>query len=201
MHARTEAGIPADAMVLGYLGSVGRMYMLDRFFRLLELASAERDDIHALMITRDTEALKKIMFEVLPRSLHTRVCIRSARREEVPQMLAAMDVMASFVLPSHARISTSPTKLAECFAVGIPAICNPGVGDVEMQMNTLDAGWLVDPGDDDALRVIAGKLNEICKMGGVRLRTAARLQLGLEVARTRYAQVYSNLNLRNSAPC
>ena len=109
--------------------------------------------------------------------------------------------MVSFITPSYARISASPTKLAECFAVGIPVITNSGIGDVAIQMDSLAAGMLVDPTDDDELQAIVGQIDTVCNMGGSRLRDAARLQFGLEVARERYDQVYTDLNLGSSELC
>ena len=51
IDARISLGIPTDAFVLGYLGSIGKMYLLDRFFHLFKLAVNVRKDCHALLIT------------------------------------------------------------------------------------------------------------------------------------------------------
>jgi glycosyltransferase involved in cell wall biosynthesis len=193
-QARDCAGIPNDSLVLGYLGSVGRMYMLDRFFRLFELAAVQRKDVHALIITQDVAALKKVMNSELHSGLHVRVHIKPATRNEVPNVISAMDLLVSFIQPSYARMAASPTKLAECFSVGIPVICNSGVGDVAEQIKQLQAGIIVDPTSNDDLLLAANRLNEICAMGGNRLRDEAREVLGLEVAVERYHSVYSKLN-------
>ena len=193
-QARDSAGIPNDARVLGYLGSVGRMYMLDRFFRLFELAAVQSKDVRALLITQDVAALKRVMESELPSALHARVHIKPATRNEVPNLIPAMDLLVSFIQPSYARMAASPTKLAECFAEGIPAICNAGVGDVAEQIEKLGAGVIVDPASDEELLAVMDRLDEICAMGGVRLRDAARESLGLEVAMGRYQSVYSKLN-------
>lgn len=192
--ARDATGIPHDARVLGYLGSVGRMYMLDRFFCLFELAACQHEDFHALVITQDVEALRQVMSHKLPVGLHERVHVKPASRAEVPNVLPAMDVLVNFVQPSYARMSMSPTKLAECFAEGIPVICNDGVGDVAVQIQQLGAGVIVNPELDADLTAVVQKLDEVCAMGGQRLRDAARPLLGLEVAKERYRLVYSKLN-------
>ncbi len=191
--ARHTTGIPEAARVLGYLGSVGRMYMLDRFFRLFELATDKHENCRALLITQDVEALRQVMSHHLPIALHERVHVISASRSEVPNVLPAMDVLVSFIQPSYARMAASPTKLAECFAEGIPAICNDGVGDVATLVKQLGAGLIVDPASDAALSVVVQKLDEIFAMGGERLRKAARPLLGLEVAIESYRSVYSKL--------
>ncbi len=194
MQARDAIGIPRDTRVLGYLGSVGRMYMLDRFFRLFELAACQYEDFHALVITQDVEALRQVMSSNLPVGLHERVHLKPASRVEVPKVIPAMDVLVSFIQPTYARMAASPTKLAECFAEGIPVICNDGVGDVAVQVQQLGAGVIINPGSDADLISVVQQLDEVCTMGGQRLRDAARPLLGLAVAEYRYRSVYSNLN-------
>lgn len=192
--ARVAAFIPQEARVLGYLGSVGRVYMLDRFFRFFELAAQQYEDFHALVITQDVGALREVMTCNLPSILHQRVYIVPAGRDEVPDVLPAMDFLVSFIKPSYARMASSPTKLAECFAVGIPVICNDGVGDVASQVKQIGAGVIVDPTSDSELYEVVLKLNDVLGMGGQRLRDAARPLLGLEVAEDRYRSIYSKLN-------
>ncbi len=192
--ARAAAGIPHGARVLGYLGSVGRMYLLERFFYMFELAAKVHMDLHAFLITQDVEALRQIMRKSLSPALYDRVHVRSASRDEVPELLPALDLLVNFVLPSYARISMSPTKLAECFAEGIPVICNEGVGDVEQNVKKLGAGYVVTSVSDEGLANVILKLDEIFAMGGQRLRDAARPFLGLELAQKRYQYVYSKLS-------
>lgn len=192
-QAREMTGIPNEALVLGYLGSVGRMYMLDRYFKMFELAAQQHENCHALVITQDVHALKQIMSRHLPVALHRRVYIKPASRSEVPNILPAMDVLVSFIQPSYARMAASPTKLAECFAEGIPVICNDGAGDVAMHIMQLGAGLIVDPERDADLLDVIEKLDQVFGMGGLRLREAARPLLGLEVAVERYRSVYSKL--------
>jgi glycosyltransferase involved in cell wall biosynthesis len=192
--ARLRAGLPAESLVMGYLGSVGRMYMLDRFFKLLAMACERHPHAHALVITPDEAALRRVMQDHLPQAWHSRVMVVSATRREVPALLPAMDVLVSFITPTYARMGASPTKLAECFAAGVPAICNGGVGDVAEQMNELQAGMVVDPNDDAALSDAAVRLPDVADQGGARLREAASRTLGLDVAHARYKSIYSSLS-------
>jgi glycosyltransferase involved in cell wall biosynthesis len=130
----------------------------------------------------------------LPEALHNQVHVHSASRAQVPQLIEAFDVLVSFIRPSYSCIAASPTKLAECFAVGIPVICNSGVGDVAEQVRLLGAGVIVDPDSDAELLATAESLDRIVTMGGERLRRAARKIFGLEVAVTRYRDVYFALD-------
>jgi glycosyltransferase involved in cell wall biosynthesis len=192
-QARNRLSVPNGARVLGYLGSVGRMYMLERMFRLFELAATGHQSTHLLVITPDVAALNRLMNDCLPVDLHEFVHVLSASRQQVPQFISAMDVLVCFVQPSYARIAASPTKLAESFASGIPVICNQGVGDVTRQVHLLGAGLVIDASSDAELLDAACNLDKVVRMGGIRLRDAARNVLGLEVAAKRYEAVYAGL--------
>jgi glycosyltransferase involved in cell wall biosynthesis len=45
-----------------------------------------------------------------------------------------------FIKPSFSKQGSSPTKLGEMLSMGIPVICNAGVGDVESIINATQTG-------------------------------------------------------------
>ena len=193
IDSRISLDIPLDAFVLGYLGSAGKMYMLDEFFRLFIMATKVRKDCHAFVITPDTERLKQLMDRYLKNGLSDKFHIRSSSHKEVPTLLPAMDLMVSFISPTYARMGASPTKIAECFASGIPVVANSGVGDVEQILDQLDGGWVVDPLSEDELMETIQNLDIIGTKGGRRLRDVSRPTLGLEFATKSYQSVYEKL--------
>ena len=190
---RDRLGINDDALVLAYLGSVGPMYRLDRFFRLIELASATRPSMRALVITLDRAALEAEMYRSLPAELHDRLIICQASRTEVAELLSAVDVLVSFIQPSYARTAASPTKMAEGFAVGVPTVCNNDVGDVERHVSLLGGGECGPIEDSEWLSGAASRLEVTAAKGGMRLRNAARTIFGLELAVDRYNAIYARL--------
>jgi glycosyltransferase involved in cell wall biosynthesis len=193
LKARALVNISKNSFVVGYLGSVGNMYLLDRFFYLFKQIANVRSDCHILFITNDTSELRVLVRENLPERLHDFVHIKSASRDEVPLIIPAMDIMVSFILPSYARVAASPTKIAECFAVGIPVIANDGVGDVAKIINKLDGGKIVNPFSDEDLTKVSHELGKISAKGGYRLRDVSRPILGLELANKRYKSVYEKI--------
>lgn len=191
--ARSECQIPESSLVLGYLGSLGGMYMPERFLQLLELTSIKHPSLQALVLTPDKEKFNKLIQVQLPSPLHPRIHVRTANRDQVARWLPAIDLLVSLIQPSYARLGSSPTKLAEAWASGIPAICNSGVGDVAALMQEMDAGMLVDPYSDTDLRFAADCLLNLIHKGGPRLRMAAQARLGLDVASSRYLNIYHQL--------
>ena len=193
IDSRISLGIPNDAFVLGYLGSTGSMYMLDKFFLLFVMAANTRSNCHALLITPDTDRLTQLMDCYLTHDLLSRVHVTSVTHNEVPALLPAMDVTVSFISPTYARMGASPTKMAESFASGIPVIANSGVGDVKKNIHSLDGGWIVDHFSEEALMETVENLDIISAKGGKRLRNVSRPTLGLEFATKSYQSVYEKL--------
>lgn len=189
--ARAELGINSDALVLSYLGSLGTWYMLDDMLRLFSAVARQRDDVHLLFITRDwKEEHEDLLKSMGIANLRARIHVRSASRDEVPALMAASDIMLSFIKPAYSKMGSCPTKLAEAFALGIPVISNVNVGDVEQITSELDAGATFDLNDAQAFECLAGILDQIKAKGGEGLRERARKTFGLEVAAASYRHVY-----------
>lgn len=190
---RQSLGLPVDSTVLGYLGSVGKMYMVESYLKLFQLAATRNPDIYALFITPDREEASVLVDKLLPRTLSERIFIREATRDEVPGLLGVIDILVSFIQPSYARRASSPTKNAEALAMGIPLVCNPGVGDVEEEVAVLQAGYVVNPNTNEVLEGIVENLRAIKELGGIALRNRSRMIFGLERAHEQYKHVYANL--------
>ena len=191
--SRKKLNIPEDSTILGYLGSVGSMYLISKFFKLVQLAINNNDNIYVLALTQDKDLFINEMNNYLPVKYHSIFTIISANRDEVAELLPAIDILVAFTKPSYAKISMSPTKMAESFACGIPIISNYGVGDVETITNDLDGGIIIDVDSEEELEHTAINLKNLTLKGGIRLRKASRRILGLEVANSRYLNIYIRL--------
>ena len=49
----------------------------------------------------------------------------------VPEHLAAADFAFCFIKPGYSKLSSSPTKIGEFLASGLPVLCNSGIGDTD----------------------------------------------------------------------
>ncbi len=191
---RAELGIPTEARVLAYLGSLGTWYMLDEMLRVFSDAQEKYGNVYLLLITRDWRAEHDALLSQMGLSSYReRIRVRSAGRNEVPELLGSADVMLSFIKPAYSKIASSPTKLAEAFALGVPVISNIGIGDVDEVTRQLDAGALVDLANPNSVKAVIEQLDTIVAKSGASLRQRARPALGLEVAQARYLQVYQSL--------
>jgi glycosyltransferase involved in cell wall biosynthesis len=119
---------------------------------------------------------------------------------EVPRYLKAADIAISFIKACYSKQSSSPTKIAEYLASGLPVICNSGVGDLDKLIEENRAGALLREFTTEAY---LGALKEIDMMKAdegttERLRAVAREEFDLiRVGRTRYRRLYDRLLDRN----
>lgn len=181
-QTRDELGISTDATVVGYLGSLGGNYMLDEMLRMFVAVRNRRPGARLLMVTRSPPA--EILVAALAHDISAEeLVIRTATRDEVPQLISAADIGMAFKRSSFSALACSPTKLGEMLALGIPMVVNAGVGDVEVVARDNDATIIVDRFDEDALAeaakaILAGK----CERSAIRAGARRWFELGDGVA-------------------
>jgi glycosyltransferase involved in cell wall biosynthesis len=121
---------------------------------------------------------------------------------EVPRYLKAADIAISFIKPCYSKQSSSPTKIAEYLASGLPVVCNAGVGDLDELIEANNAGALLREFSSEAYQKALDEIEILRgeKKLAERLREVARREFDLiEVGRTRYRRLYQRLLQRSAA--
>lgn len=126
---RHELGLP-EGPVYVYLGALGGWYLTREMAALFHAALERTPTARALVITQSNPAQITGPFAALGGDVSRITCLRAAPAE-VPRLLRAADVAVSLIKPSYSKQASSPTKLAEYLAAGLPVIANTGVGDVD----------------------------------------------------------------------
>src|SRR5205807_5222077 len=131
-----------DRRVLVYSGSIGGWYLTDKMADLFAEMGRARGDWHFLWLTTGpADLIRKLMME---RSIDaSRYTIRSVASSDVPSYLSASDAGVAFYKPALSRLATSPVKLTEYLACGLPVIINSGIGDSDALVTREGAGALV----------------------------------------------------------
>tara|TARA_B100000700_G_C15054898_1_gene862291 strand:- start:2537 stop:3823 length:1287 start_codon:yes stop_codon:yes gene_type:complete len=191
--SREGFSIPEQAIVIGYLGSVGKMYRADIYIKLINLAIKGGHNVYGLVITKDNSDFIYKLNKYGTKETKDRVCIKSGSRPQIPKLLINMDILTSFIEPTYAKISSSPTKVGEALALGIPVISNAGIGDIAEITNQLNCGYVINNFSDFSILNICENLQNIKKLGGIDLRNRSRKVLGLEQGIKKYNQIYSDI--------
>ena len=116
--------------VITYVGSFGGWYLTEEMIDFFGTARERDASTFALVLTQsDPETIAEL--------LKTRgfskddFLIRKVLPEEIPRYLSASDIAISFIKACYSKQASSPTKIAEYLASGLPVISNSGVGDLD----------------------------------------------------------------------
>ncbi|MHB8258892.1 MAG: glycosyltransferase [Bacteroidia bacterium] len=129
-NIKSKLSIPENSFVVGYLGSIGTWYMLNEMLDFfIELQKKKPDSIFFFITNDEEEDILKAA-DAKGISLSA-IIIKSAKREDVPSYISCFNIGIFFIKPLFSKKGSSPTKLAELLACGIPIITNSGIGDVD----------------------------------------------------------------------
>jgi glycosyltransferase involved in cell wall biosynthesis len=189
--SRKLLGLRQKGLVISYLGSIGSWYMLDEMLLLFSLAKRKYPEAIFLFITHSEPLLitsKLDKFNLTLDDIH----IVKASRLEVPLYTKASDINVSFIKPVYSKISSSPTKLGEVLAMGIPVISNSGVGDVEAIIKETDSGIVVHGFSEDELQKAVDAIGELLNKSPQAIRERSEKIYSLERGISAYKSAYEN---------
>jgi glycosyltransferase involved in cell wall biosynthesis len=189
--ARQELGIKADEPILTYLGSIGTWYLLDEMIAFFIVYLQNFPDAKLLFITKDNPGF--IRSKAHKAGVPTdRVLVVSSERSTVPTYASLGNFSIFFIKPSFSKKSSSPTKQGELMALGIPVICNAGVGDTDMIVRKYESGLIVDSLNDQNYQEIVENIGRV-SFDRNKIRKGALDYFSLQIAVSKYKSIYDSL--------
>jgi len=190
-NARKKLGIKPDELVLTYLGSIGTWYLLDEMLAFFSVYLEKFPTAKFLFITQDNS--EKIHSKARTAGIPTdRVLIVSSERASVPIYALLGDYSIFFIKPSFSKMSSSPTKQGELMALGIPVICNSGVGDTDMIVRKYDSGLIVESFNTLNYQEVVEKIKH-SSFDKDKIRNGAIEYFALQIAVSKYKSIYDSL--------
>ena len=186
---RTKHGIDANTKILGYVGSIGTWYMLPEmldFFKTLRTKDSSWKFLIVSGEVPETIYSKASEKEIEQESL----IITSCLHKEVPKYISLFDLSVFFIRPSFSKQASSPTKQGELMAMGIPIVCNAGVGDTDLVIEKYKAGAVLEetnPSEYEAFSFPVSTFNKEQTVIG------AKEFYGLENGVNTYFNIYTEL--------
>lgn len=196
-EVRRELGLE-DRLVVVYSGSLGGWYQEDEMARFVGawrraagkpiamLVLTHQDTTHfASCLTRAGIAADEIVF-------------RKVRPVEMSRFLSAGDVALSFIKSCFSKLGSSPTKVAEYLACGLPVVLNGDIGDQQDLAEETDACVVLDTlGEREIAAAAARALPLATAPLGLRVgrcRAVAERRFDLEsVGVARYERLYRRI--------
>lgn len=142
LQFKKELNITDNTFVLGYSGSVGTWYMLPEMMRFFKTLLKQNEQALFLILSRDNPAeiwLEGERAGVPANKIH----ITPVTRDDMPTWLSIFNYSIFFILPTFSKQASSPTKQGELMGVGIPVICNIGVGDTQEIVEKTSGGIVI----------------------------------------------------------
>ncbi len=190
---RKTLKIKEDMKIITYLGSLGTWYMADEMMAFFKLLSVQKPDYKFMFISYDNpeDILKLADKHGVERSL---IIVVKASRQEVPTLLSLTNISVFFIKPVFSKKASSPTKQAEVLSMGIPIICNDGIGDTSEIISSHRAGIIINKfNEEDYLKAI-NQIDIILETPKKIVRKVALDLFSLETGGERYSTIYKSFN-------
>lgn len=190
-NLRKELGINEGDFVLSYLGSVGTWYMPDEMFQFFAELETQLPSARFLFISPDSS--ESILAKAIENGIKPeKIIVTKAPHHRVPEFLSLSNWSIFFIKPVFSKKASSPTKQGEIMGMGIPHVCNAGVGDVDHILSEGKAGVIVPAFNTESYRnAIAEMLADGFVAGNIRMEAEKWYSLKEGVAR--YNRVYALL--------
>ncbi len=191
-HKREELGIQKDDFILSYVGSIGTWYMLDEMLDFFKVLNEKKANAKFLFITKDNPNL--VFFKAEEKGISKdKIIIQPSPRELMPSYIGVSDFSIFFILPAFSKKASSPTKMGEIMNLGIPVICNSGVGDVDDIMKKCMPELLVKDFNKKEYNRIVDLIFGEYKPNNEKIINTSHQYYSLEQGVKRYKEVYNEV--------
>ena len=181
--------ISEKTKIISYLGSLGTWYMADEMMEFFKLLSEQKPDFKFMFITYDKpeDILKLADTHNVARE---KIIVVKALRDEVSLLLSLSCVSLFFIKPVFSKKASSPTKQAEVLSMGIPIICNDGIGDTSEIISNNKAGIVIKEFNSEAYLEAINQIDNIIKIPKEIIRKVAIDLFSLDSGGERYDAIY-----------
>ncbi len=193
---KKELGIEPSDFILTYLGTIGTWYMLDEMLDFFKVLLQTKPNAKFLFISADQHIIvQKADNQSIPRK---NIIVYKAERNEVPLLLSLAQLSIFFIKPAYSKKASSPTKQGELMAMGIPIICNAGVGDTDEIIKKFEAGEVVEDFSSITYKQVVNDIGRIATLNAKSIVEGANQTYSLREGVQQYAYVYDQLLQQNN---
>ena len=141
LDVRGRLGL-GDRPVMVYVGKLTGVYMDEEMADFFAAAAAQRPNLVFLVLTQSPadSIVAELRRVGVPEGAYR---VTSAPAAEVGAYLAAASFAICFCHPKPSLIASSPTKIGEYLAAGLPIVSGPDVGDTDAILRDEEAGAVV----------------------------------------------------------
>lgn len=151
---RKTYNLKEEDLVIGYVGSLGTWYMLDEMLDAFAHWSQQEKNLKLFFLSNisQDDLLPMLSKRGIPKES---VRTQSTSYDNVPEHMAMFDVGLFFILPVFSKSASSPVKQGEMLSMGLPVICNRGVGDTDRVIKEIDSSLIVNDLNTSSYQAVA----------------------------------------------
>lgn len=188
---KQSLGISDTDFVLSYIGSLGTWYLLEDMLDFFAVLKDIKPASKFLFITNDP-AKDDILEKARQKGLSDEdIIITQANRDKMPTYISLSDYTIFFIKPSYSKKASSPVKQGEAMSMGIPIICNSGIGDTDIIVRESKAGFVVDKLNRKSYLDVVKQLD--MRMDKSSIQAGAIKWYSLQSAIDKYESVYKKV--------
>lgn len=177
-----------------YSGKVGTWYLIPEMLDFFVFAKNHIQNSKFVILTQDNP--EQLFTIIKKKNIDSKnIEILKPFFEEIPNLLSHASA-GIFFINSRNKFGSSPIKLGEFLASGVPVIINPGIGDTEELVRENKVGVVVEHFDVAFFEKALQELLELKKESEQlreRCRQTAKRFLSLELGVDRYWKIYQKL--------
>jgi len=176
-----------------YVGSLGTWYLVDEMLNFSRIFMERHPTWRLAVFTKDNPMEFRKMARKHGLS-DQQYIVYAAARQELPALLAGCKASLFFIRACFSKQASSPTKQGEVMAMGLPVICNAGVGDTDDILKRYNAGICLNNFKSEYLKTeIEAMPDRIAEFNPSELRKGAFDYFSLDKGVENYDVIYRKL--------
>ena len=186
---KSELNLKDNEFVIGYVGSIGTWYMLDEMLAFFKVLLKSKPNAIFLFVSGESQ--KTIFSKAAELGItEDRIRVKSVLHHDVATCISLFSASIFFIRPTFSKKASSPTKQGELMAMGVPVICNSGVGDTERVVREYHSGLVIEDFNDESYQLADLSFSDFDRT--ITMKGAAEFY-GLNEGVDRYFSVYQKL--------
>lgn len=189
---KNELRVPKNSKIICYLGSIGGFYLINEMLSFFLELKKKHHEYYLLIITRQIDEFKYLVKKLNNPLLDKSIFYKNLEYNEVPKYLMNVKFSIFFLKNSDARIGTCPIKFAESIALGVPVICNSGVGDLDRYFKENNIGALIDLQKNSTKEFLINNIDKLENLSKKKIKKYALDNFSIKNAFYKYKLLYIN---------
>jgi len=186
---KASLNINEDDFILGYVGSIGTWYMLPEMLDYFSVFKSVKPNAKFLFVTGEKPDFVKS--EAMKKNLNPDdIIITSVLHDQVPIHISLFNQSIFFIRPTYSKKASSPTKQGEIMAMGVPLICNSGVGDTDEIVTKYNSGKVINSFDNENYKKV---IEENITYDPIEIAKGAKDYFALEKGVKAYLSIYREM--------